>query len=641
MKKLSITVLLLALPLFMTFTACKNGTDTSVDALDLIILDISQETDWDYTAIGKDGSSIFFDVNKSNDIPTKLYLKPKKNSDDGFTFLLKDNGLPDKMITKNHILLFENYNDYKFDVAIIYPNNTIEYFYGIETDINFGNYRAVSISDNERSILSGLSKIASAVSHAIGIGTCLVSPIFPAAAVGCATYVGGNIIKAASNNVHVDLTVDVASTIIDVIGCAGGGVSGAISCISGLAGSVSLLSNLDLNLTNQKAQQLTQASGTINNNSTGSYTVTYNINYGVGTTPLANLVKSGSSITLPSGSGLSRTGYTFGGWNTNAAGTGTTYPAGSSFKPTASVTLYAKWDITGNQGGSGSDPFIGTWTGKYTNGSSVVLEFSSVTGWKISYGNGTWQQGSYTYSGNTATLYFYGDNVGSATISGYNLTLKYQNWDTFTLSKGSSGGTNPGDSNPGNSGSNPFIGTWSGYSGNGQYTNSVIIMEFSDSGFTLTYESETGWRVVQGTYTYNLYSGYAYSYSATLYTDGLTFFGTGGIGSVSDKSVPFLYFNIDGWRDSIGIYKGTLPSAPTGLTVTVISNDLHRLNWNTVPGALGYVVISDKGSITCAGPPFDADRFTNGDGYNMGRYYSVRARNSTGYGPASAVVAAW
>jgi hypothetical protein len=54
--------------------------------------------------------------------------------------LFKENGLPDKMIAKNHILYFGNFTGYKFDLAIIYPNNRIEYFYDIETDVYWDAY---------------------------------------------------------------------------------------------------------------------------------------------------------------------------------------------------------------------------------------------------------------------------------------------------------------------------------------------------------------------------------------------------------------------------------------------------------------------------------------------------------------------
>ena len=107
-----------------------------------------------------------------------------------------------------------------------------------------------------------------------------------------------------------------------------------------------------------------------------AYTVTYNYNYSGSTNSTAtatatfngwatsadgakvyndkasvkNLATSGTynlyanwtlgTVTLPT---PTRTGYTFAGWNAKADGTGTKFAAGASYKPTAKVTLYAKW----------------------------------------------------------------------------------------------------------------------------------------------------------------------------------------------------------------------------------------------------------------------------------------------------------
>jgi uncharacterized repeat protein (TIGR02543 family) len=73
-------------------------------------------------------------------------------------------------------------------------------------------------------------------------------------------------------------------------------------------------------------------------------TVTYNINGGTGTTPASLMVAAGDSITLNNGNGLTRTGYTFAGWNTSPSGTGTNYNAGTSYTPSGNITLYAKWN---------------------------------------------------------------------------------------------------------------------------------------------------------------------------------------------------------------------------------------------------------------------------------------------------------
>ena len=64
-----------------------------------------------------------------------------------------------------------------------------------------------------------------------------------------------------------------------------------------------------------------------------------------GTAPSPSLI-TGASGNLASNSGsLLRAGFRFDGWNTNAAGTGTTYAAGSSYPSTGNITLYAKWSL--------------------------------------------------------------------------------------------------------------------------------------------------------------------------------------------------------------------------------------------------------------------------------------------------------
>lgn len=74
-----------------------------------------------------------------------------------------------------------------------------------------------------------------------------------------------------------------------------------------------------------------------------SITLTYDINGASGSTPTAITENEGTTITLNTGNGLNRSGYTFAGWNTSADGNGTDYSGGSSFTLNADITLYAKW----------------------------------------------------------------------------------------------------------------------------------------------------------------------------------------------------------------------------------------------------------------------------------------------------------
>ena len=76
------------------------------------------------------------------------------------------------------------------------------------------------------------------------------------------------------------------------------------------------------------------------------YTVTFDSNGATsGAAPAAQTVNGGSIsiITLPDGNDLIKTGFTFGGWNTRADGTGTNYNIGASYTVSVDVTLYARW----------------------------------------------------------------------------------------------------------------------------------------------------------------------------------------------------------------------------------------------------------------------------------------------------------
>ncbi len=75
-----------------------------------------------------------------------------------------------------------------------------------------------------------------------------------------------------------------------------------------------------------------------------TYTVTYNANGG-SVSPASASVTSGSSTALPT---PTRSGYTCLGWAASSTATSASYACGSSFKPTANITLYAVWSKTEN-----------------------------------------------------------------------------------------------------------------------------------------------------------------------------------------------------------------------------------------------------------------------------------------------------
>ena len=75
-----------------------------------------------------------------------------------------------------------------------------------------------------------------------------------------------------------------------------------------------------------------------------TYTVSYDANGGTGTIETQSKYK-GESLTISSGEGLERVGYTFVCWNTKVDGTGTDYNPNDVYGVDADLKLYAKWKI--------------------------------------------------------------------------------------------------------------------------------------------------------------------------------------------------------------------------------------------------------------------------------------------------------
>ena len=109
-------------------------------------------------------------------------------------------------------------------------------------------------------------------------------------------------------------------------------------------------------------------------NTSTNYTLTYNGNGSTGGSVPASPTSypSGAGVSVLGQSSLTRSGYTFLGWNTAADGTGSIYQQGISIVMNSNTTLYAQWapgttiKDCGNFTGSASIPFI------YTSGSRTV-----------------------------------------------------------------------------------------------------------------------------------------------------------------------------------------------------------------------------------------------------------------------------
>ena len=249
--------LLTALLLFgiMVFSGCKkdNSDENSnnnpeipngnSDNPELYALDISQETDWDYMLASKEGSCLFFDIDKQTNIPTNLVVKPLKDSDYAFTVMFKSNGQPDYAIFGDTIVVFENFKDTKCDIAIIYPNISVKYFSNIETGVDWNNTlkssELRSVSPETAIAITHSIKFIGAAIGAVGAGLALTGAIAAGGPVLIAVTAVGAAITAASiynsyfgsNNTGIGLGCDAAGSIATTIGC----VAVPSKCLSSLA----------------------------------------------------------------------------------------------------------------------------------------------------------------------------------------------------------------------------------------------------------------------------------------------------------------------------------------------------------------------------------------------------------------------
>jgi uncharacterized repeat protein (TIGR02543 family) len=164
--------------------------------------------------------------------------------------------------------------------------------------------------------------------------------------------------------------------------------------------------------------------------------INYNLNGATGTAPAKQVQSSEGEDLVVAAVGVSRTGYTFGGWYTAANATGTLYTPGDLYNTNAVITLYAKWTSTitfsGNSSTGGSAPATITVLGANT----TVLPTNT----------GTLARTNFIFDGwNTAA-----DGAGTHYATGATYTTTgdvtlYARWNsTITYNgNGNTGGTAP------------------------------------------------------------------------------------------------------------------------------------------------------------------------------------------------------
>jgi uncharacterized repeat protein (TIGR02543 family) len=360
-----------------------------------------------------------------------------------------------------------------------------------------------------------------------------------------------------------------------------------------------------------------------------TYTVTFIVNGGSAVS--SQMVNAGNSLILPS---TTRNGYTFNGWYTASSGGTKAGNAGSSYTPSASVTLYAQWSQPLEAPGIPANV-----TATAQSSSSIRVSWSAVSGatnYDVYYeiGDSTTKNfaanvsgTSYTHTGLQASTayYYYIKANNSAGASGYS------SFGYATTSSSSSGGTTVPSAPTG-----------------------VSATASTESPYVIN----LAWNSVSGATTYRIYYGSSSSNITTLlftvYAPTTSYMDTSNqpnstryykVSAVNSNGESSKSTTVSAKTSSSSGSGTTVPSAPTGVSATT-SGQLAgsvRVTWNAVSGATGYRVYYSKsatGQYYEDGTSFSTGYTSTGWTGSGTAYFKVKAVNTAGESALSSYASA-
>lgn len=297
-----------------------------------------------------------------------------------------------------------------------------------------------------------------------------------------------------------------------------------------------------------------------------TYTVTYDGNGNTGgTAPVDSAsYEWGQTVTVLGNTGnLTKTGYAFAGWNTQADGNGTTYTQAQTFTiDSTNVTLYAKWtanptftvtyDSNGNTAGN-----VPVDSNGYEQGQTVTVLGNSGNLAKTGYAFAGWN----TQADGNGTTYTESQTFLMGTVS---VTL-YAKWELALYTVG---------------------GTVSGLSGE------LVMQNNGADDLTLT---------TNGTFTFSssLVSGATYSVSVATQPNGQICDVTGGTGTVNDNPVA----SIEVWchASAGGIPVGGYPNWQER-AVQVVANAVRQAPQDYIATYTSFTNILLSGTYPAVAP---------------------------------------
>jgi len=237
-KNLFTSFMLSGLIAFVFFQGCKKEEEKP-EMEDIYVVDISQETDWDYWVVGKNGD--YFYLKEQYSKPSVVLFHSSK-SNESYPVFLDESGFPDKVIIDNYIFLFDNFQGNKVDIAVILPDGNIEITREVETEINWNelNLKSANAISAWSDVIRWTGRVVGGIPCALSLGATVASSGagWPLAAWICGNYFLGLAADISDEHEMFDGFVEIVETWenvqtpYEIFECAG---DFGVSCVTNLA----------------------------------------------------------------------------------------------------------------------------------------------------------------------------------------------------------------------------------------------------------------------------------------------------------------------------------------------------------------------------------------------------------------------
>ena len=144
-KKYSIVIrplIIISLSLLLS-VGCRK--ESKPELPEISIINISQESDWDYFVVGKKD---YYFLKVENSLPNSVLFHSSEAKKDYSIFFSKDGNL-DKVAIDNYIFIFRNFDGSKADIGIIDPTGNVKLLKAVETNCDW----TTTASKNDKSLI--------------------------------------------------------------------------------------------------------------------------------------------------------------------------------------------------------------------------------------------------------------------------------------------------------------------------------------------------------------------------------------------------------------------------------------------------------------------------------------------------------